>query len=159
MTSTVTPPTQSDIRARFDSYTSTNDFFGFRREALVDAMEFETASDLVEEDVTADDWDEPDVMATASDYLEFAIDKAHNHRGISASRSIQKLEEWLWCLGDQQLLARFIESPYHQYGVPKLAVLVDAWGVDHDYFKTDAWRRMTDGLACDPDGCMEGCGL
>src|SRR5262249_50912769 len=38
-------------------------------------------------------------------YLAFAFGKAADHRGISAARSVQKLTEYAWLLGVDELVA------------------------------------------------------
>lgn len=149
--------TQAEIRERFDRFQiDMADPLGFRTGALVEAMEYETARDLVKEGVGPDDWQAPDVAKTAREYLKFAVGKAMNHRGISASRSIEKLEEWLWVLDEHALLQRFEAAEYPQYGAPKLAVLIEAWNIQHDDSTDQGWIRMMQGLPCSED-CMEGC--
>lgn len=154
------PRTQAEIRDRFTTIRkSGDDIFGFRQEALLDAMTYETAAStgLLKEGVDASDWTEPDVAHTARWYLAFAIGKAVDHRGISASRSVEKLSEWLWCLGEDELAARFDAADYPQYGAPKLAMLAQAWGVEHDHADDPGWQRMVKGLPCQPI-CDAGCG-
>lgn len=145
--------TQAEILARFNEL-GADDYFGFRREALLEAMDFDTAmsAGLVGSDTSAAEWGAPDVKGTASAYLEFAIGKAAGHRGISASRSIEKLGEWVWCLGDAELDERFVDAPYPSYGAPKLELLAQAWGVAHPARETEEWRRMAAGELCSP-GC------
>jgi len=158
VTTETTPRSQQEIRARFDQiHDSGDDFFGFRQEALAEAMEFDTVVDMLKEGATAEDWTVPDVKKTARDYLEFAIGKATDHRGISAERSIDKLREWLWCLGDDELLQRFESAEYEQYGAPKLLVLAEAWGVSTEDMDSTEWQRMSKGIPCS-DTCYEGCG-
>lgn len=152
----MTLKTQQEIRARFDQFDLIGkDPFGFHREALATAMEYDTAADLVD-GVTADDWVKPDIAKTSREYLEFAITKAVNHRGLSANRSIMKLGEMVWCLGDDALTDRFEKADYEQYGAPKLAVLAEAWGLATDAMQTEAWQRMATGQPCH-EGCDEGC--
>lgn len=151
--------TQTEIRERFDQFTQEDDHtdpLGWRREALFEAMEYDTCKDLLQDHVTAGDWHTPDVPAKAQEYLQFAIGKAVGHRGLSASRSVEKLAEWLWVLGDEELAGRFAATGYAQYGAPQLAVLVEAWGVQHDYAEDPEWLRMVEGRPC-TDDCMEGC--
>lgn len=154
MSTATTPKTQQEIRARFDGLS--DDWLGFKAEALIEAMQFDTAADLLKEGVTESDWHQVDVKKTATEYLELAIDKATGHRGISASRSIEKFGEWLWCLGDEDLQRRFEDTEYAPYGAPQLAVLAEAWDVHTADMDTETWRRMSAGRACSDD-CMEGC--
>ena len=149
--------TQQEIRTRFDEVSASgDDVFGFRQEALVNAMEYATVADLLKEGVTEDQWDSPNIEATARDYLGFAIGKAVGHRGISAGRSIEKLAEWVWCLGDADLAERFESAGYEPYGAPKLAVLAQAWGMATDDMESAEWQRMASGQPC-REYCDEGC--
>lgn len=153
--------TQDEIRARFDGLAESHlDPFGFRREALLDCMEFDTAVGIgMNPEAKPEEWARPDVATRAREYLRFAIGKAVDHRGISAGRSIEKLAEWLWVLDDADLIERFEAADYPQYGAPKLRVLEDAWlGGQHDYAGDAHWRRMRQGLRC-RDNCDDGCGL
>lgn len=156
--------TQDEIRARLDTIRADgradgSDPFGFRQEALLDALDYEHLADLLSPDVAGDQVPTPDVAARAREYLSFAVDKALNHRGISAWRSVEKLGEWLWCLDDADLAEKFAAAPYAQYGAPKLAVLVEAWGVQPAVpaDEQQAWQQMCHGLPCTAD-CYAGCG-
>lgn len=148
--------TQTEIRGRYDHLNDDHnreDMFGFRREALLDAMEFDTVRDLLKQQIT---WHEPDVNRTARVYLVYAVDKALDHKGLSSSRSIEKLDEWLWVLGDDDLRNRFHEAGYAQYGAPQLHVLLTAWNIHPDPIDEPEWSRMIQGLPC-VDDCLEGC--
>lgn len=43
------------------------------------------------------------VIAEMQEYIDFAIGKALDQRGISASRSIWKFKQWLWLLEDYEI--------------------------------------------------------
>lgn len=159
---------QEDILNRFNAIRrSGKDIFGFRQEALLEAMILETAkrTELMS-DLDSDSWTEPDVESTARAYLLFAVGKAVSHRGLSAGRSIEKLEEWLWVLGDEVVFNAFVDADYPQYGAPKLQVLVKAWDMEStvdEYVRTDGhslseWRRMARGQSC-TEFCTRGCGV
>lgn len=153
--------TQDEILKRFTAHRNTvEDLFGFRQEALLEAMTLETAerTGVLKEDFDRSKWTEPNVESTAREYLLFAIGKAVNHRGLSAGRSIEKLEEWLWVLGDEATLNAFVDAAYPQYGAPKLEVLVQAWSVEHEYAHDSHWHRMAVGYPCH-SMCDRGCGV
>src|SRR3972149_11572092 len=95
------------------------------------------------------------VKADAVAYRRFAVGKAEDHRGISAGRSIEKMREYLWLLGDDALLGRFLDAPYPQYGAPQLKVLWDAWLPDEAINETVA--VMATGNLCRDD--CQGCGV
>ncbi len=85
-------------------------------------------------------------------------DKALGHRGISASRTIQKIGAWLWLLNRGDLYERFLATNYPQYGVPMLVLVCKELGLPMP-IERDAKRieRMARGLPCEP-GCENGCG-
>ena len=43
------------------------------------------------------------VLTEMQDYIDFAIGKAVDQRGISAERSIWKFKQWLWLLEDDEI--------------------------------------------------------
>lgn len=90
----------------------------------------------------------------AKSYLDFAFEKAMDHRGISASRSVMKLREWMWLLGLDEVVA-FCDDDnnYTNYGVPILKRVAAALEVP----LPDMIAAWEDGSACTPD-CQEGCG-
>lgn len=155
---------QTEIRARFDRlrHGEEPDQLGFKGEALIEALERATMTDLLRSPDS--DWPETvDLDQTMRNYLTFAIGKALGHRGISAYRSIEKFDVWVWCLADQDLADRFESADYQQYGAPKLQVLVDHFGLGtlpeeiRTALDTEEWRRMSTGQFCVAD-CREGCG-
>lgn len=81
------------------------------------------------------------------DYLAFAFEKAIDHRGLSAIRSVQKFRAWLWVLG-----VELDTSDYPSYGVPILKRVAALLGVDLPP-EIAAW---VDGQPCTPD-CEMGC--
>lgn len=61
------------------------------------------------------------ILQALAHYLAFAWEKALEKRGISASRSIDKLRQWLWLLGDDELCAVCDDDAmYPPYGIPIL---------------------------------------
>jgi hypothetical protein len=152
--------TQQEIAARIREV-QPHDFFGFSTAVLVFNLDFENAKEFLKPDATPDDWPPPDARTEAAirkeavEYLDFAWDKAKNHRGISASRSIQKMTEYLWLLGLDDASHAVREAPHRNYGAPGLKVAAMALGLP---LPTDAELvRMMDSLPCRED-CNEGCG-
>lgn len=137
------------------------DPFGFGVSDLVPLLPFEKARPWLKEGVTADEWrvdarDRYSVIERMRDYMPFAWDKALDHRGLSASRSITHFKEWLWLLGDDETLA-FAEddSNYANYGAPILKRVCERYGfpIPDD----GAAAMMANGKPCEP-GCDQGCG-
>jgi hypothetical protein len=145
--------------------------FGFGAEVLLQALTFEQARPVLKPDATGAEWGDvldsrEKVQDAAVDYLEFAIGKALNHRGLSASRSIEKLTEYLWLLGLDDVLERFEAAGYAQYGMPKLRVMAEQFGMwpypQLQYSDSTAAalaaraERMAAGQRCTPE-CQSGC--
>lgn len=69
------------------------------------------------------------ILDTMRDYMPFAIGKAEDERGISAGRSIQHFQAWLFLIGDDEMLA-FAEDDdnYDPYGKPILRAIAAKYG-------------------------------
>ena len=106
----------------YDVTAAGDDLMGWQLEVLVTALEYENAGPWLKPTVTADTWgpvlNDEVQRALAIDYLAFAFGKALDHRGISASRSVDKLDAWLWLLGLD--VDRYRAAPYENYGVPNV---------------------------------------
>lgn len=154
--------TQDEIVARIEEVRLTGeDPIGFMAEVLIFNLDYKHAKPFLKEEVGEHEWTvtkhwDPD--REAAEYLDFAIDKIRNHRGISAGRSVQKLSTWAWLLGRDDI-AQFMndENNYAMYGAPAVrhfALHMDLpWPSDDERLE-----RMASGLPCE-DGCEEGCGL
>lgn len=135
-----------------------DDFFGFRVEVLVEALPYEHAKAWLDDSVTAVEWAAAAAEThTAETYYQFALGKIRDHRGISAGRSVDKLSEYAWLLGCDDVVAAMGAAEYEQYGAPKVKAFALAmeltWPADNL-----ALERMAAGLPC-VDGCENGCGL
>lgn len=86
-------------------------------------------SDYIKEDCEPDPLTEETIIEEMRSYMGFALGKARNERGISASRSVWKYVQWLWVLEDEELLA-FAEDDdnYPMYGMPVLQKICDKYG-------------------------------
>lgn len=148
--------TQQEIVDRYESIKD-QDFFGFKAGVLLSRLDYQHAEPYLKPGVTGDEW-EPDTtepVAAIKDYMGFAWEKALGHRGISASRSVEKIEEWIWLSGDDDLMQKFLAAGYAQYGVPQLVAVCEHLGIDVP--EGDDVRRMAKGLPCEDD-CISGCG-
>lgn len=137
------------------------DFFGFATGALLEFLTFGEAQPFLKPDAKESDWtmrwDRSDegVKSCMRDYMAFAWGKAGDHRGLSAGRSIEKMEAWIWLLEDDDFLAQLAQVPYENYGAPKLKAICERYGLDIP--SDPAVLRMAAGQSC-CDGCEEGCG-
>lgn len=154
--------TQDEIVARLnDTKFKQDDFFGFQTSDMLSYLDFEHARPWLKDEATPDKWKTtpltPEaVKAEIVGYLPFAWEKATNHRGLSASRSIEHMRAWLWLLGDTEALDYIGQDEnWGQYGAKCLKYIGDRYGFAMP--DDDAARRMADGEPCMP-GCDMGCG-
>lgn len=148
-----------EVVERIKSFGEYDDMFGFRKEVLILALDFESAKQFLVEDAVKEKWVGPLSVGhferAARDYYRFALDKIENHRGLSASRSIEKLREYAWLLGRDDVVEGMDATDYPQYGAPK--VFVWAMGFNEKYPRSVPMVSMAKGLPCRPN-CDEGCG-
>lgn len=150
--------TTEEVIARIQETLKT-DMFGFKASALLELLTFEQAKPFLKTDASSDGWKtattREELLACMREYMEFAWGKVEDHRGISAGRSVEKFEAWIWALGDDATLKEFEDAPYAQYGAPQLAVVCRAYGFTIP--DTESLARMITGEPCEP-GCQDGCG-
>ena len=162
---TFIPRTQDQIVKRIESIKeSRRSLFGFPIDVLIPYLDYEHAKPYLKDTATKESWesdgvpyetDRESVLVRALDYLEFAWEKALDHRGLSASRSIEKMESYMWLLGESDLVEVCeTGANYAPYGAPILAKISDRLGYKMPEGADVA--RMTQGLSCRP-GCEEGC--
>lgn len=154
----MTARTQEEIVARIKAVES-EDFLGFRQEVLIPALDFEHARPFLVEATTAEQWSGIQVAASewevlARDYYTFALKKIAGHRGISAGRSVDKLTEYAWLLGRDEVVAAMDAAEFPQYGAPKVAAFAIGFGLPWPV--DEAMVRMSSGVPCEDD-CAEGC--
>lgn len=139
-----------------------SDILGFMANVLLPYLPFELARPFLKEGATAEAWGEAQpltreyILQEMGAYLVFGWGKVEDHRGISASRTVEKMRTWLWLLRDEETL-RFAEDSgnYAQYGAPVLKRICEVYGFE---MPTDErLLRMAQGLPCVP-GCRSGCG-
>lgn len=151
--------TQADIADRFrEAAQPGEDLLGFRREVLAEAMTRATLIEVVpnvEESPDLASWEPTGTEPAARAYLDFAIEKIEGHRGISASRSVDKLREYAWLLGRDDVVAAMDAAGYAQYGAPKVRAF--AHGMGWPWPDTGPLQEMAEGRPCDAE-CIEGCG-
>jgi hypothetical protein len=136
--------TREEIRARLAAVRDL-DPFGFALSDFGIYLPEEVAKGI------ADKAEEPpeaeEMLKQAREYLPFAFDKAVNHRGLSAMRSVLHLMNWAW-LGGRDDLVAFADDDddYPRYGVP---VLIK--------FATELGVPLPDEIASWPGGGREPC--
>ncbi len=117
-----------------------DDFLGFSFDVFAKFVPFEKAKYNFEDDFInkvesgLEKWTFINTIEEASqdflDYMNFAWGKAEDKRGISASRSIEKLSMFLRIMGREDL-AELIDDDdlYNPYGAPALIAVCDKMGI------------------------------
>lgn len=130
--------TSEEILERIEN---NDDIFGFATQVLIDYLPWEHSKSFYKDEFVAsvengqNKAPSPPELETKVqafvDYMKFAWEKATNQRGLSASRSIQKLGAHLWALGRQDLYdILYDERLYAPYGAPALVKVCDEMGID-----------------------------
>lgn len=157
--------TDDEILARIKEVEE-DDWLGVQQTDLISALPLEIVQSLLTEGdtFTSTTWEDgrlntdEKVREALHVYFPFAIEKAANHRGISAGRSIDHFRSWVWLLGDSPY-QQINWDNYAQYGAPILKQVSEL--VEFPWPTSDApddhrLNRMANGLPCTPD-CEEGC--
>ena len=113
------------------------DVLGFGRSVLIDFLDYEHAAPFLKEEVTKAEWDEvrkDEPLAEIRDYLPFAWEKANNYHGISAYRSLVKIEQWAWMSGNEELMRMVNSDSYGAYGKNQLRAVTVHLGMDASQF-------------------------
>jgi hypothetical protein len=105
-----------------------DDFFGFKTEVLASFLDAEHVAEFCKPDAELSDWTAlTDAATEGAEYLAFAFGKAEDHRGISAERSVQKMTEYAWLQGRDDVVKAMDDAGFAQYGVPKLITYAKAF--------------------------------
>lgn len=68
---------------------------------------------------------EENVIKEMQSYINFAIEKAENQRGLSANRSIWKFQKWLWVLEDKEI----VDFDFDDYGMNLLLRIIKKYNL------------------------------
>jgi len=145
-----------EIKARIEKPQS---ILGFDAEVLVDFLSYKDAKKHLKPGVTAAKWNKIKIALTREgiinqikEYMTFAIGKAEDHRGLSAGRSIEKMQAWCWLLKEED---KIDWDNYENYGAPILKQICDTYELKFDF--SESFLNMAEGKPCEP-GCDMGCG-
>lgn len=127
------------------------DWMGTIQGDLIACLPFDEAKRYLKDSVTADDWgealsrDRESVLARMLDYMEFAWSKANGNRGLSAGRSLDHMQAWLWLLGEDEAAGQLHDYDY--YGKPQLRAICEHYGWDWTQWDDGQWTdgEMSDG--------------
>jgi hypothetical protein len=146
------PRTDAEIVARVKEGLC-DDFLGWSTSDLIDCLPFEAAKPFLIKGATKKEWgmgkpgfrSREQVIERMRDYMPFAIEKAIDHRGLSASRSIEHFTSWVWLLGDADY--KSVNWDRHaNYGCPALLQICKLYGFQSSRKK--AFRLMAAGRKC-----------
>jgi len=129
--------TQEEILEKYKEYEDDGRMFDFRPEVLLEHLSYENSSQFLSDEYKAKvssgevkHTSVDNVLEATQDFLDymvFAWMKAQDERGLSASRSIQKLSAWLWLLNREDLESKINEDGlYNPYGAPALVEVCKA---------------------------------
>jgi len=133
--------TQQEFVNKFDELKNSGGVFDFRPEVLVNYLTFENAKPHLMKDYVKEveqglkQWEQITTIEKCADdflqYMAFAWGKAEDERGISASRSIQKLGMWLWIMNRDDLRTIIEDDDlYNPYGAPALIEVCNQMGIE-----------------------------
>ncbi|GEM_PF-5993673 len=133
--------TSEEIEAKIKGV---SDLFAFGPSVWVDYLPWDKAKPLLskekpnsflaevhEEKIATQITDVREAVQDFLDYLVFGWSKALNERGISASRTINKIAAWMWILGREdleELVSR--DGLYNPYGMPALIAVSEQLGIE-----------------------------
>lgn len=139
------PVSSSDILKHIKKLDAELSFFSFHREVLIGYLPFSLAKDLLTEkfleEFDENSWRQKvtveEALAEAKEYSRFGWGKIIDHRGISTSRTIDKMKSWMFLLGDTEMIRLCeTESAYMPYGAPILYKICKKYGWDIPEFDT-----------------------
>ncbi len=142
----ITTRTQAEIVARAHDLCKTL-FGGMTIGDFLDWLDFEHAKPFIKVEVTPEEWakisaEVKPIRVQMAEYMPFAWEKANNCRGLSAGRSIQHYQNWLWLLGEDALVNEI--EHYEYYGKDQLTRVCEFLGLDA--------RQWDDGVRTNTDG-------
>lgn len=137
-----------------------NSQFGFANEVLSIYLPWELAKEFYgpgTEEKSFDEWKrelcKEHVENCIKTYMaEYGWDKAQNHRGLSASRTVEKMRHWLWLLDDDK---KINWDNYKNYGCPILKQICELYNLPIP--DSEDLRLMAQGKPCTLKPCL-GCG-
>jgi len=151
--------TQEEIAERIREVIP-QDWLGTQVGDLVGFLEFNNAKEFLNPEATEEEWKvlplaDDSVKKTMAEYMNFAWEKCLGHRGVSAGRSLNHFQAWIWLLNDEKFLNELEETSYENYGAPKLRAICEHYGFSWPETEEEA-KRMSVGEHCGADydcGC------
>lgn len=139
--------TEAEIVARIEEHAEK--FFDFTAEDLLPYLSYAKAKPYINAETTEEDWagiverNRKPPAEVILDYLPFAWEKANNCRGLSAGRSVNHFETWLWLDGKEELASR-LSQVYEYYGKTCLVLVSEEYGFNWLEYDNDKWVNEED---------------
>ena len=134
--------TVAEIVSRIRDLEST-DWLGFQRSDLMQFLPFDAAKEFLKSDAASEGWECLDptkeiIEAKILDYMKFAWGKANDCRGLSAGRSMNHMQAYLWLLGEDDVVPEL--DHYSFYGKAHLAAICEHFGLGWEQFDDGIWK-------------------
>lgn len=131
-----------------------SDFLGFVTGDLVSFLPFDAARPFLIDSATPEKWealprDRAAIIASIKEYMPFAWGKANNCRGLSAGRSINHMQAWLWMLGEDRAVEQI--DHYEYYGKPQLRAICERFGWNWQEWDDGEWRNDSESRGRPPE--------
>ena len=128
--------TQEELVKRYKERKK-SDVFGFEVSEYVKFMEYEFVKSYLKKEITKEQWNkmkgnQENIRQIMIGYIPFAWEKANNCRGISAERSINHYQAWLWVEGEWSDEEIEKLGNYQYYGKNELRKICKHLGLDPD---------------------------
>lgn len=130
--------TTEELKEKILELQSGFDLFCIRND-IIEFLPFEDAKPFIRKELSKIEalailkkYTKENVIKEIIHYLPFAYDKAEGARGISANRSIEHFQAWLWLIKDDELLAFVSDGAanYPMYGFPMLQAIARKYAPD-----------------------------
>jgi len=124
------------------------DIFGTVTSDLLSFLPFAQAREFLKPEITDEVWasggyphplTEENVIGEIKRYMPFAWEKANDCRGLSAGRSLQHMQTWLWLLDADEAAAGL--DNYSHYGKPQLRAICEELGINWAALDDGRWRN------------------
>lgn len=126
-----------------------NDWLGTIRGDLVSYLPYSDAKPFLKPEVTEAGWKVRTMtpLENANNYLTFAWGKANDCRSLSAGRSIEHFQAWMWLAGRDDIVEILSDGDrYCYYGKPLLVMVSALVGFDWAAADDGRWANDEDSL-------------
>ena len=152
--------TQEEILAKMEEV-GADDFFGTKRGDLLEFLDFKHAKAFLKDEFIKEveskkkKWNKKiSPSKEIKDYMEFAWEKANGCRGLSASRSLEHMQAWLWLDGKDKMIKAC--EDYQYYGKPQLIMICEEYKIDWKQYDNGVCKNSEEGDGIPTDEVLLG---